>query len=268
MLLANQVDVFEPVSLCYEKIYLIVSPPRCGSTAFARMFWEQPIIGNYSHEPFEVAYFDGQDLKEVQKKLLRPLDLLPIKHTPAASDANHLVIKEMPYQVGDHFPQLANLVTPPIFFLIRDPRLNVYSRMLKKEEVGDSPIFPLVESGWELLAAQIKLCADLNIPYHVIDAADFRNRPAEIFRRVFARLDLPFSMEMLIWRSSEEVDLDNLNGRHRHLYEQVLRSESMQPEDESIPPMTVFPETDGFRAHVYSCIDIYRELLADPNRIS
>lgn len=261
------VDLFAPVKLRYDDIYVIVSPPRCSSTAFARMFWEQPTIGNYSHEPFEVTYYQDQDLEIVLDKLLQPLDLRPIKHTPAASVANGLVIKEMPYQVGNRFTLLAELATLPVLFLMRDPRINVYSRILKKIEVGDSPIFPLIESGWELLAAQVEQCAQLDIPYHIIDAADFRNRPLDIFPQVFALFDLPFREEMLTWRSCADVFLDNLDGQHRHLYEQVLRSESMQPEEEPIPPMTVFPETDGFREHVQLCLDIYRDLRRDPQRI-
>ena len=268
MPLAPPLDLLERVQNRYEKIYVIVSPPRCSSTAFARMFWEQPIIGSYCHEPFEVAYYQDQALSNVLEKILQPLDLRPIKHTPAAAEPNQLLIKEMPYQVGQRFPLLAALATPPILFLMRDPRLNVYSRMQKKLEVGESPLFPLVESGWEQLAAQVAQCVELDIPYHIIDAADFRNRPVEIFQKVFARFDLPFTESMLTWRACAEVKLDNLAGQHRHLYEQVLRSERMLPEDEPVPPMTVFPETDGFRAHVRLCLEIYDRLQRDPQRIA
>ncbi len=41
----------------YDQIYVIVSPPRCSSTAFARVFWELPTVKYYAHEPFEGTYF-------------------------------------------------------------------------------------------------------------------------------------------------------------------------------------------------------------------
>ena len=49
----------------YSDIYVIVSPPRCSSTAFARVLWQHPSVGYYSHEPFEVTYFDGAGLDGV-----------------------------------------------------------------------------------------------------------------------------------------------------------------------------------------------------------
>ena len=63
----------------YDNIYVIVSPPRCSSTAFARVFWEQPSIRYYAHEPFEGTYFMNQDLDHVLDNLRMPLDLRDIK---------------------------------------------------------------------------------------------------------------------------------------------------------------------------------------------
>ena len=44
----------------YDRIVVIISPARCGSTPLARVFWEHPALRYYSHEPFEVTYFDGE----------------------------------------------------------------------------------------------------------------------------------------------------------------------------------------------------------------
>ena len=142
----------------HERIYVIVSPPRCSSTAFARVFWEQPSVRYYYHEPFETTYYQGEGLPEVIAKLDAPLDLTTIKHFAADTSAHALVIKEMPYQVGDNFPLLAALATKPLIFLMRDPRLQIASRREKKLEVGDSPLYPFVESGWDLLEKQIDFC--------------------------------------------------------------------------------------------------------------
>jgi len=67
--------IFNSVLDRYEKIYVIVSPPRCSSTAFARVFWRHPTIRYYAHEPFEVTYYNDAPLEDVVDKLLDPLDL-------------------------------------------------------------------------------------------------------------------------------------------------------------------------------------------------
>ena len=123
------IKAFSSLKKMFENIYVIVSPPRCSSTAFSRVFWEQPSIRYYSHEPFEVTYFDDATLDDVVEKLKHPLDLLPIKSYKPSEQSSSLVIKEMPYQVGSNFELLISLSEHPIMFLIRDPRLNVLSRI-------------------------------------------------------------------------------------------------------------------------------------------
>lgn len=244
----------------YDAIHVVVSPPRCSSTAFARVFWEQPSVGFYAHEPFEVTYYMDRDLDEVAEKLSRPLDVRELKRTPATPDANDLVVKEMPYQVGDRFPLLAALATGPLVFLIRDPRQNIASRIEKKLEVGDRPDFPEVETGWELVASQIDWCEARQIPHLIVTSADFRNHPETIFSQVFSELGLPFSREMLEWTPCDDVDLDNLEGRHSHLYERVLGSSGLEPAVEPIPDMEEFEEVDGLREHVDRCLEIFEDL--------
>jgi hypothetical protein len=251
----------------HERIYVIVSPPRCSSTAFARVFWEQPSVRYYYHEPFETTYYMGEGLPEVIAKLDAPLDLTTIKHFSANDDAHELVIKEMPYQVGERFPLLAALATRPILFLMRDPRRNISSRRSKKIEVGDSPLYPFVESGWELLAKQIDYCRRHGIAHLLVDSADFRSRPRDVFPQVLEHLDLPWSDECLIWEACEDVELDNLEGAHRHLYGEVLASTGLKPDRSPIPPLDSFPEEDGVRAHVARCLEIYRELQNSPARV-
>jgi hypothetical protein len=250
----------------YPNIYVIVSPPRCSSTAFSRVFWEQPSIRYYSHEPFEVTYYDGQGLDEVIDKLQHPLDLHSVKANGGHPDGRSLVIKEMPYQVGDHFPILAALATGPIVFLMRDPRLNIASRIEKKLETGDSPKYPFIESGWELLSSQIGYCRDNGIEHLLVDSADFRDRPQVVFPRIMERFGLPFTSDSLTWQPTD-IEIDNLDGKHRHLYRRVLESTGIQPAVEAIPPLAIFPEEGGWREHVANCLAIYEELGRSEARI-
>jgi len=259
--------LFDAIRSRHTSIYVIVSPPRCSSTAFARVFWEHPSVRYYSHEPFEVTYYMSQGLAEVAAKLSGPLDLATLNPTADAGPGNSLVIKEMPYQVGDNFPLLVGLATKPLVFLIRDPRLNIASRMKMKRVAGDSPFFPLVETGWALMVQQIAYCRQHAIPYLIVDSTDFRNTPVGVFRQVLTHFGLDFTSMMLEWHPHHEVDLDNLAGAHNHLYRRVLTSTGLQPAKEVIPPLDTFPTKNGFRDHVADCLEQYRHLCRDERRI-
>lgn len=266
--LSQKLTAFSKIKEQYDKIYVIVSPPRCSSTAFARVFWEQPSIGYYSHEPFENIYYKNLDLSNAVNKLENPLLLKEIKNNQNSEKAEDLVVKEMSFQVGENFALLASLTQEAIIFLLRDPRLNIASRMAKKREQNQSPIFPFQESGWEFLLAQIEYCQKKNLPYIVVDATDFRNNPQVILKQVFAKLKLPFDREMLSWRSCENVEIDNLDGQQSHWYERVLTSTNIQPATETIPAIDSFPTTGGFRDRVLQYLDIYKMLCNLPERIS
>jgi hypothetical protein len=139
--------------------------------------------------------------------------------------------------------------------------------MAKKMEVGDDPLFPHIETGWELISDQIKYCKDNDIPYLIVDARDFRNRPELVFKQVFSRLGLPFERRMLSWQACPDAEIDNLNGQHDHLYQQVLSSTGILPDTESIPPIDSFPKENGYRDHIRDCLRIYDRLLASSARI-
>lgn len=250
----------------HERVHVIVSPPRCGSTAFARVFWEHPTVRYYCHEPFEVTYYHEEGLGAVAEKLAAPLDLAALG-AEVAPEATGLVIKEMPYQVGDRFPLLAQIATPPVLFLVRDPRLNIASRIAKKEEVGDSPFFPLVETGWTLIDRQIAYCRDHSIPYRIVESSDVRNTPLHLLPQVFEAFGLAFSPDMVEWAPYPEIDLDNLEGEHTHLYRRVLTSDGLQPATEPVPALDSFPDTHGVRAHVADCLEVHERLLRDPHRL-
>ena len=248
-------------------VVVIVSPPRSVSTALSRVFWEQPRIGFYAHEPFEITYYRDAGLGDVVDLLDRPLDVRPVKRHPEAGPATGLLIKEMPYQVGPYFPLLVQLATAPIVFLLRDPRLNITSRINRKIQGGASPIFPLVETGWKLIEHQVAHCRESGTPYVLVDSTDFRNAPADVFDRLFTSLDLPFDPEMLVWNSAEHIDIDNLGGEHQHLYRKALRSTGIRPATEPLPTLDSFTEDNGLRDHVGRCLERYARLRDDPMRI-
>ena len=246
----------------HRDVFVIVSPPRCSSTAVARLLWEHPSVRYYCHEPFEVTYYDGLGLEAVAAKLARPLDLAALTSRPPDADADALVIKEMPYQVCDRFPLLAGLATRPLLFLIRDPRLSIASRRRKKREVGDDASFPKVETGWRLVAEQVGEARRRQIPHLIVDTSEVRNHPRAVLPTLFARLGLEFSPAILDWRPCPKVELDNLGGRHRHLYRRVLESDGLQPARREPPAIDTFPVEGGWRDHVRECLDIFRELSA------
>jgi hypothetical protein len=251
----------------YDRIFVIVSPPRCASTALARMFWEQPSIRYYCHEPFEAVYYDQQPISDAFIRLKSPIDLEELYPGKTPARGNSLIIKEMPYQVGDNFPILAKLTRSPIIFLLRDPRLNISSRIEKKVIGGQPPVFPLKETGWELILGQIDYCKRNNIPFIILDSEDFRKNPRSIFKQLFQKLDLPYSDKMLEWRVADIINLDNLNGKHHHLYERVLKSKSIEPPLERVPKIWEFPVKNGMREHVKKCLNIYQSLLTREERI-
>src|SRR5690348_10229121 len=121
----DRLSLSEQLKQRYEKIFLIVSPPRCSSTALARVFWHHPSIRYYSHEPYETVYYNDDSTKVAHNNLFDPIDLATSYSGKTLVEGQGLVIKEMPYQVGAHFKELASFATHPIVFLIRDPRLSI-----------------------------------------------------------------------------------------------------------------------------------------------
>ena len=251
----------------YGNILVIVSPPRCGSTALARFFWHQPALRYYAHEPYETVYYKGDSENIVHTKLLSPIDLSVEYSGKTRLEGQGLIIKEMPYQVGSHFPDLVSFATYPIIFMIRDPRLNIKSRIDKKIIANQSTNFPLIETGWELIRQQIDFCDQKGCEFVIVDCTEMRNHPFDIFLELTKRLGLPFDQTMLKWQRANEINLDNLDGQHGHLYQRILNSNSIEPATEPIPEINDFPEKNGFRQHVQEALLIYRALKLHPWKI-
>ena len=230
----------------YREIYLIVAPPRTASTAFTRVIWEHPQVGFYCHEPFELVYHRNLALTSVIGKLNNLIGLDRAEHKQEG-DKVSVVVKEMTFQVGKHFPLLVSLTTHPVIFLMRDPRRSILSRMQRRKEGNQPAIFPPVESGWHDLHLQVMHCKAQNIPYLIVDAQDFRRAPNSIFQIVLERLGLPFVPEVLSWQPLANVTLDDLGGEQSHWHARALGSTRIEAEDDSLPEMDVFPDSGLFR---------------------
>lgn len=257
----------EKIKQKYGNILIIVSPPRCGSTALARFFWHQPGFRYYSHEPYETVYYRGDSENIAHAKLLSPIDLFAEYSGKTKLEGQGLIIKEMPYQVGTHFSELVSFATYPIIFMIRDPRLSIKSRIDKRIIANQPTNFPLIETGWELIRRQIAWCDHEEYKFIIVDSTEMRNHPDDIFSELTKRLGLPYEQTMLQWQRASEINLDNLGGQHSHLYQRVLNSQGIEPATEPFPKISDFPEENGFRQHVQDALLIYQGLKLDPRCI-
>lgn len=261
--LKSSLDGLENALNEYDEKYLIISPPRCASTAIARVFWNIEAVQYYSHEPFEKLYFNGEDLSTVTDDIRHPFDLSKFVEKPHNTEKKGLVIKEMPYQVGGFFPELFSLIHTPLIFLIRDPRLSVKSRMDKKVEAGTNPYYAKIETGWELLEVMINHCRRINKRYIILDTMKFRNNPNYYGEKLFSNLGLSFKKEYLTWKATSDFSLDNLDGAHDHLYAKVLKSSGVLPEEKDIPSIDSFTNKNGLRDHITKCMNIYEKIRHD-----
>jgi hypothetical protein len=242
----------------YAEILVILSPPRCTSTALARVFWNQPATRAYLHEPFDICYHRGAGAREALENFAEPMTIREAGH--------NLVVKEMTFQVRDHVSTLLALTRKPIIFLIRDPRLSIRSRMRKRVQGGQPQVFPEVESGWGDLAAQIRLCDTQKIPYVVVDSTTFRNAPDTVVPALCDRLGLAFSASMLSWERCENLAVGHLGAEQSHWYQRVLESTGIQPATATVPDITTFP--DEMRAHIRACVDLYNHFRTSEHLIA
>jgi Sulfotransferase domain len=252
----------EAVHRRFGQVHVVVAPPRTCSTLLARILWNVPQIGFYSHEPFDGVYHSGWSLTDVARKIERAVDLRRVPALPSKTGAR-LLLKELPFQVGAHFPLLARLTCRPIVFLIRDPRLAIASRMRKRAAGGLDPAFHPVESGWTLLMCQVTWCRREGVPYVIAEAASLREQPEPTVRSVCTTLGLPFDERLLSWNPVPELDLGLAVAEQGHWNDRVLSSTSIEPPAEPIPELTDFPEELGLRAHVAEALRIYEALRSD-----
>lgn len=264
--LAVGADLRASIERSYSDVHVIVAPPRSCSTLLARIFWNCPRIAFYAHEPFDGTYHRGDTLSTALAKLLAPLDLRGQSGLRPRSGTG-LLVKELPFQVGVAFPLLASLTRHPIVFLIRDPRLTIASRMRMRVRIGQPAVFPVVESGWQLLQAQVRYCRAHAVPYLLVDATELRRDPAAIVWNVFAAAGLPYDDGVLQWAPTEEVDFGLAISEQQRWNERVLASTAVEPPRERVPELTEFPVEGGMRGHVEAALAIYLALRAAPELV-
>jgi Sulfotransferase domain len=250
----------------YSDVHVIVAPPRSCSTLLARIFWNCPQIAFYAHEPFDGTYHRGDALSMALAKLMTPVDLTDQRGLRPRCGTG-LLVKDLPFQVGAAFPLLASLTRHPIVFLIRDPRLTIASRMRMRVRIGQPAVFPVVESGWQLLADQVQYCRAHAVPYVVVDATELRRDPAAILRGVFAAVGLSYDDGVLYWAPTEEIDFGLAVRQQQRWNERVLGSTKVEPPSERVPELTEFPVEGGMRGHVEAALAIYRALRATPELV-
>lgn len=239
----------------HGEVYVLIGPPRTASTAVSRILWNHPAVGWYAHEPFEPTWYEGAGVERAAELLDAPE---AVRGLGGRGAGRALVVKEMTFQAGDAFPLLAGLATRPIVFLIRDPRLTIASRMKVLRAAGRPEAFPLRESGWEDLARQLAHVREAGIPHVVVDSSDLRASPQTVAPSLLARLGLPFTPDLLTWRSSEATGLSAVSGADDPFYQRVLDSQGIEAPTETVPQIADFPEP--LRAHVAACLAQYEEL--------
>jgi hypothetical protein len=245
----------------HGEVLVIVAPPRTASTALARVLWNHPAVGFYSHEPFEPTYYRDAPVERAVELLESPTPVGELGGRGGAGTT--LVVKEMTFQVGDAFPLLAELATRPIVFLIRDPRLAIASRMRVLRRSGRPEVFPLRESGWDDLERQLAHVRDAGIEHLVVDSTQLRAVPGRLAPGILERLGLSYAPELLTWEASRASGLSAVSGPADPFYERVLESSGLQAPQEDVPPLDRFPEDDGFCAHVAACVARYEALRAE-----
>jgi Sulfotransferase domain len=252
----------ELVASAYDDVVLVLAPPRTASTALARVFWGHDAVAFYAHEPFDRSFHQGAPLATAATAMLEPLDLRRVLGAPTRGIG--LLVKEMTFQVGNAAGTLVELATHPVVFLLRDPRLAIWSRM-RMLGGGSEPVpFPPAETGWTALQEQVRHCRLNRIDYVLLDASDMRRAPDTVLGALFARLGFAFSPALLSWPAVDVNRLGGLGDAQRHWYRRILESSGIEPPVEPIPPLERFPEEHGLRAHVEWALDVYEELRRDP----
>lgn len=256
---------------------VLISPPRTGSTAVARMLWQHPAFRYHCHEPFEAMYWGDKGFESAADVLLHPMEVssgarVPLGERPAPGG---LLIKEMSFQLAaEQFSYLAGLATLPVVFVIRDPRLSTTSRLRIVRELYDAATFPPFESGWPSLREQVTACRTNGIPYVLVDCDDLRADPEGFAAELQAACGLAVTPELHSWAPRPELTLcspevgalmSDARKADDPFYRRVLSSQGIQPVDHTDwERESRLISAAGLTGHVESWSEIYFELRDDP----
>lgn len=261
----------------YRTRVVLVSPPRTGSTAVARLLWQHPMITHHCHEPFEACYWGGEDTDSVESCLLNPMAIdtgerVPLADVPRDSG---LLVKEMSFQLSDaQFDLLTRIATAPPVFVMCDPRLSTTSRLRIVRELSGTETFPAFESGWQSLHDQLDLCRLRDIPYVLVDSDDLRTDPAGVTAALTAAAGLPPAAGLAEWAPrpglqlcSPEVGalMSEVRRADDPFYRKVLGSNGIQPRgDVDWDRENALIAAAGLTDDVAEWLQRYEEMRADP----
>jgi hypothetical protein len=245
-------DTFSPV-------LVLLSPPRCGSTALARGFWRHPMFRWYLHEPYDRVHHRGAGWESVRRAVAGRLDV------NAESTGSGMIIKEMTFQARSALAELMAAATLPVVFTVRDPRLALRSRVRQRVLGGQDPAFPDIESGWRDLATALELARARGVRYVVVEFTALRDRPADLMPALCRQLGLAFTPTLLSWPARESLSLGGLGGEQDHWYARALASTGFTPSDETVPDAGDLP--GPLREHAAECVELYQRVLRDPHLI-
>lgn len=228
----------------YTHRLALISPPRTGSTAVARLLWQHPSVTHHCHEPYEACYWGDQGPESVESVLSHPMEVasgerVALSEVPRGGG---LLMKEMSFQLSDaQFTQFVGLATAPPVFVICDPRLSTTSRLRIVRELNGARTFPPFESGWQSLREQVELCRARDLPYVLVDSDDLRADPAGVTAALIAAIGLPSVDGLENWSPrpglrlvSPEVGALMSDARKEDdpFYRKVLGSSGIQPRGE------------------------------------
>lgn len=261
----------------YRTRVVLVSPPRTGSTAVARLLWQHSMITHHCHEPFEACYWGDGGSDSVESCLLNPMevgtgDRVPIADVPPGSG---LLVKEMSFQLdASQFELLSRLVTAPPIFVVCDPRLSTTSRLRIVRELTGAETFPPFESGWQSLHDQLEFCRRRDIPYALVDSDDLRADPAGVTAALMTAVGLPPVAGLEEWSPrpglqlcSPEVGalMSDVRRADDPFYRKVLGSRGIQPRDEvDWEREDAVIAAAGLTDDVEKWLHRYEEMRADP----
>lgn len=265
----------------YPTRLVLVSPPRTGSTAVARLLWQHPAITHHCHEPFEACYWGSQGADSVGNCLRNPMEIdtgSRVRHADVPQGSG-LLVKEMSFQLSiSQFGLLAELATAPPVFVMCDPRLSTTSRLRIVRELSGTATFPPFESGWQSLREQLDFCRQRGISYVLVDSDDLRADPAGVTAALMAAVGLPPAPGLAAWLPrpglqlcSPEVGalMSEVRRTDDPFYRKVLGSTGIQPrgyvdwERES-----TLIAAAGLTDEVKKWLHCYQEMRADPALIA
>lgn len=261
----------------YETRVALVSPPRTGSTAVARLLWQHEAITHHCHEPFEACYWGNQGMDSVESCLRNPMEIetgdrVALADVPRGSG---LLVKEMSFQLSaTQFDQLAGLTTAPMVFVMSDPRLSTTSRLRIVRELSGAETFPPFESGWQSLREQLEFCRQRDIPYVLVDSDDLRADPAGVTEALMAATGLPSAAGLESWAPrpglrlcSPEVGalMSDVRRADDPFYRKVLGSNGIQPRgDVDWDRENAAVVAAGLSDDVTKWLHFHEEMRADP----